>query len=262
MKICKLLLIGFIFLLSCKTIKPVIIESNELSIGKIYDSLKVSELRFNTLEIKFNLDYTVSEQSMSLKGNIRMLHDSLIWVSLSPGLGIEAVRFMCNPDSLFILDRINRDSTKGTFKYLKETKKIDIDFKSLQAILLNNFFVYPSVNNEREEFINTFTIKNDSTALTIYRKSASSVESLVNINRKKYKITDYFLSDIQNIRNLNIKYFSENIDLETGLPKQIRIGSNNAGKFMNIELNYTRITQNSELSYPFKVPSGYRIIVY
>jgi hypothetical protein len=247
---------------SCKTIKPVISDEKELNLSKIYDSLQISEIKFKTLEIKFNVQYTGSDQNLSLKGNLKVLHDSLIWVSLSPGLGIEAARFMCNPDSLFILDRINRDLTKGTYKYLKETKRIDIDFKSLQAILLNRFFVYPSVTNERDEFINTFTIKNDSTALTVYRKSSTAIENMVNINRMNYKVMDYFISDIPNMRNLSIKYSIDNVDHDNGLSKFIKIVSNSEGKFLNIEINYTKITKDELITFPFNVPLSYKIIVY
>ena len=236
-------------------------EKSDNSLLKIYDSLKLAEFPFTTIEIKFNVQYSNTLENISLKGNLKILKDSIIWASLSPGLGIEAARFMCNPDSLFILDRINKELTKGTYKYLKDVKKIDIDFRSLQAILLNQFFIYPSVENDKDEFLNTYSIKNDSTALTIYRKSYSSVENIVNIDRSAFRVKDYYLSDIPNMRSLKINYSPEKHNI-VNLPKEIRIYSSSQGKFMNIEISYVKISKDDNITFTFNVPASYKVILY
>ncbi|NJO89334.1 MAG: DUF4292 domain-containing protein [Chloroflexia bacterium] len=41
-----------------------------------------------------------STKTITLKGNLRIQKDSLIWISLS-GFGIEAARLKCTKDSVF-----------------------------------------------------------------------------------------------------------------------------------------------------------------
>ncbi len=252
---------GF-FMNSCKTIKPITTVKVGNNLENIYDSLKQAEFNFKTLNIKFNVKYEKKSQSMSLKGNLKILKDSIIWVSLSPGLGIEAARLMCTKDSVFFLDKMGGSLTKGKYEYLKNLYKIDVDYNSLQAILTNNFFIYPSVLNEKKEFLEKFSIAKDSVELAVYRKDDYSVENLVNIEKSIYRISSYMINDVPNKRNLFVNYQSKNnLDVKN-FPGSISIKSTNEDKFLNLELDYTKITLNEDLTFSFKVPKDFKVILH
>ncbi len=259
------LLSGFILstivmALSCKPIKNFtsVVKSNTLE--SVYDSVKLSEPDYKTLNIKFNVKYEKKSQTMSLKGNLKILKDSLIWVSLSPGLGIEAARLMCTGDSIFLLDKLNESLTKGKYSYLNNLYKLDVDFFSLQSILTNAFFIYPTGKNEKDEFLNSFLVHKDSVDLSVYRKSAEMVENLVVINKKSFDIISYFINDITNKRSLSIKY-ANSAKNQNAFPDLIAIKSNSGEKFLFVDIEYTKVSLNEELTFSFKVPSYYRIIV-
>jgi len=252
---------GF-FMNSCKTIKPVTQATKGSNLANIYDSLKLAEFQFKTLNVKFNIKYEKKTQSMSLKGNMKILKDSIIWISLSPGLGIEAVRLMLTKDSVFLLDKLNGSLTKGRYSYIKNLYKIDVDYNSLQAILTNNFFIYPSVKNERNEFTNKFNISKDSIELAVYRKDDLMVENLVNIQKSIYRINSYMINDVPNRRNLFVNYQSKAVHGQKNFPGSITIKSTNEDKFLNLDLDYTKVTLNEDLTFAFKVPQDYRIIVH
>jgi hypothetical protein len=258
-RIIVILLCLGVLISSCRTIKPVVINKGS-SIENIYDSLKLSEPNYKSLNIKFSVKYQKKSESMSLKGNLKILKDSIIWVSLSPGLGIEAVRLMCTKDSVYLLDKLNGSLTKGKYEYLKTLYKIDVDYHSLQSILTNNFFIYPSVNNEKNEFIKNFIISKDSVELAVYRKDNSQVENLVNINRKNYVINSYVINDVPNRRNLAVNYQMKGN--QKSFPGSINIRSQNEDKFLLIDLDYTKITLDEELTFSFKVPKDYKVIVH
>ena len=251
-----------IFMNSCKTIKPVTHATKGSNLGNIYDSLKLAEFNFKTLNIKFNVKYEKKTQSLTLKGNLKILKDSIIWISLSPGLGIEAARLMLTKDSVFLLDKLNGSLTKGKYTYLKNLYKVDVDYNSLQAILTNNFFIYPSVSNEKNEFTNRFHISKDSIELAVYRKDELSVENLVNIQKSVYRINSYLINDVPNRRSLNVNYQSKASHDQKNFPGSITIKSVNENKFLNIDLDYTKVTLNEDLTFSFKVPQDYRVIVH
>jgi hypothetical protein len=245
---------------SCKTLKSPVKKDNKLSVGKIYDSLEVATPVYSTLDVKFNLKYTTSKQAIDLKGTLKIANDSLIWISLGPGLGIEGVRFMCNKDSLYILDRVNKTYRKGNYNYIKENWKIDIDFNILQSILSGKFFLYPDVLNAKNEFISTFNIKNDANELIVYRKNSNNVENLLKIDQNMFKITEYLINDVNAKRNLTIIYTYQKLNSGFQFPKSIEIRSLNAGQLINVNLEYTKVQVNNNLSFSFSVPSSYSII--
>jgi hypothetical protein len=257
----SIVLVASISFTACKTVKPVVNVVKSNSLEYIYDSLKLSEFDYKNLNIKFNAKYEKKSQTMSLKGNLKIIKDSVIWVSLSPGLGIEAVRLMCTKDSIYLLDKLNGSLTKGKYEYLKNAYKIDVDYHSLESILTNNFFVYPSTINEKKDFVSTYSISKDSIDLAVYRKNTDMVENLININRNSYKVSSYMINDVPNKRNLSVKYgYSDNKD-KNSLPSTVNIKSLNADKFLFIDLEYTKIAINEDISILFKVPSDYKVIV-
>jgi len=261
-KVCLCLAIGFgVFLTSCKTIKPIKGNKKITSIESIYDSLKLSEFEYKNLNIKFNISYKKKETVTSLKGNIKILKDSIIWVSLSPGLGIEAARFMCTKDSVYFMDKMGGSVTKGKYAYIKKLYKIDVDFNSLQAILTNNFFIYPAASNEKNEFLNNFKISKDSLELGVYRKNDELVENLINIERAKFRINSYLINDVPHRRSLVVKYSRKAGDEPKTLPGFINIKSQNEDKLMVMDIEYTKVTVNGDLTFSFNVPSSYKVIV-
>jgi hypothetical protein len=260
-KLFSVYIIAFLILsFSCKPIKNVtsVVKSNTLE--SVYDSLKISEPDYKTLNIKFNVKYEKKSQTMSLKGNCKILKDSIIWVSLSPGLGIEAARLMCTRDSIFLLDKLNESLTKGKYSYLNNLYKLDVDFNSLQSILTNAFFVYPSKAEEKADFLKTFSVYKDSIDLSVYRKSEEMVENLVVIKKKSFDIKSYFINDISNKRSLSIKY-NNSENNQNVFPDLIAIKSMSGEKFLFVDLEYTKVALNDELTFSFKVPSDYRVIV-
>jgi hypothetical protein len=244
------------FSLSCKTVKKLNKTQKGISIENVYDSLNLASPVYNKLEIKFNLDY----ENTSLKGSLKMAKDSIIWISLSPGLGFDVARIMFNKDSIFILDMLNKTYTTGDYAYIKNKWKIDADFNSLQSILVGKFFIYPNVNDEKKEFISTYNIKKDSSELEIYRKTGVNVENLLKIDRQKYKIDEYVINDITEMRNLTIKYSFSRLEEGFEFPKKISLKSNNAGKFLNIDINYTKVTINGNPKFSFSVPASYSTV--
>lgn len=247
---------------SCKTIR---IEKNSkkvLTISQIYDSIQSSKLEYESLNAKFSVKYTTKSKSLSLKGNVRILKDSLIWVSLSPGLGIEAVRMMCTRDSIFLLDRINKSLTKGKYDYLNKLWKIDVDYNSLQSIITNQFFIYPVATNEKDEFIKNFSIRNDSSNISLYRKTPQSVENLVKFPIRSFIMNEYLLNDVPNLRSLNVNYTTGSFEGINYFPEVVDISSTNSGKNIQVTLNYTKVTLNESLNFSFSVPSSYRLIVH
>lgn len=96
----------------------------------------------------FDYNYLTSRARVSLeeqngrttKGtlNIRAKKDSIIWFSLTPGLGIEAARGIVTLDDIKIKDRINGKDIDMTFAQFEESYGIKLSLDLFQNILFGN----------------------------------------------------------------------------------------------------------------------------
>jgi len=262
MKLNYYLLTFLSLIFSCKSTSR--ISKKQMSeLAAVYDSISNNYLDYKTLYIKSSLKYKNEKKSMKLKTSIKILKDSLIIVSLSPGLGIEAARIKFTKDSIYIMDRLSSHLTKASYKYLLDSMNVSVDFADIQAILTNELFVYPKDKSTevKEQFIYNYSIRSQVNDLLLYRKTASNIEQLIAVDRGDYHVKGVKITEIDKKRYLNIQFidlFSE--DFKT-IPKSISIVSFAAGKNTTIDLNYSKVIKNKQLTFSFKVPSKYKVSV-
>ncbi len=134
-----LLLLVPVFLTGCSPARkamraPIKEEGADFLFGK----LKEKELKFSWFSAKFSAEYSNKGKKNSFSGQIRIRKDSLIWISLTPMLGIEAVRLMISQDSVKLINRLNDTYFVGDYEYVNKFLNTNIDYDLLQAILLGN----------------------------------------------------------------------------------------------------------------------------
>jgi len=249
-----------LFSFSCKTIKKTTVVKPASNLEKIYDDLISGNPDFQTMEIKMALSFDDGKKNIDLKGTIKLAKDSIIWVSLSPGLGIEAARLKCTKDSVFIMDRINKTLRASDYKYINKNWNVDVDFGSLQSILTGRFFIYPTVDDPKEEFVSNFKVLSDSSVIKVYRKDIRNIENLLKIVPEQKKVTNFLINDGNALRSLSINYLFANSVGSYLWPSKIEIKSFGSQKLVNITLDYSRIQLNTNPSFPFSVPSSYSLL--
>ena len=256
----------FIFLIfsslvfSCKT-KRKLQKNESTQLLQIYDSIVNKYIDYETLLIKSSIKYENVKRKLNLKATVKLKKDSLIIISLSPGLGIELARIKFTMDSIFVLDRLSSQLTRGDYQFIEKTYKINITYADIQSILTNQLFIYPRNHNSLEdEFVKGFHFGTGSKRLDIYRKTDNSVENLISLDEQTYFVKKYIINDIPNKRNLSILFEDTYSDELKSLPKRVSITSSVDGKFNRIKLNYSKVSKNKKFNFSFKVPSKYKII--
>ena len=73
-----------------------------------------------------------------MNANIRIKKDSIIWISLKAPLGIEVLRTMITPDSIYFMNRMNKTYFIKPVSHLKEVVNTNINFFQLQEILFSS----------------------------------------------------------------------------------------------------------------------------
>lgn len=90
-----------------------------------------------TAKVKVSL--TRGEQNISTNGMLRMRYDDVIQLTLvDPILGITEVgRMELSPDSMLIIDRINKRYVSTQYDQFSATKSRNIDFNTIQELFWN-----------------------------------------------------------------------------------------------------------------------------
>jgi hypothetical protein len=114
--------------------KPNLYTSNE-----IMQEFSPSYFEFNYLSAKGRIVLEEANGKIT-KGtiNLRAKNDSIIWFSITPGLGLEAMRGMITTDKIRIKDRLNGDDINFSFKEIEDRFNLNLSFTLLQNLLYAN----------------------------------------------------------------------------------------------------------------------------
>ncbi len=258
-----------IFLTSCAGIKVTRRHRiKKLNVEKIYSRVKANEVSYNTFSIKFAAKLNLDEKNNSISGVLRIKKDSAIWMSISPGFGVEIVRVLLTPDSVKMINRLNSTYFAGDYHYLNNLLNFNFDYNTVQSIFTNTFFSYHS--NNINQGLNNFTSKIDTDgyflqSLPIDLQNDTNVImpgviQQILINPDAYKIYKILLIDYLRKRNFEIR-FSDYIDVQNNkLPQNLSFTFTNRNKKSEINIKYNKITVDKNVRMPFKISKKYKQI--
>jgi hypothetical protein len=265
----KILLIFTVLLMlaSCKTTRTVSRGPlKEEGPENLYSKLKENELHFEWLSAKFDASYTDQNGKTDFKGQIRVRKDSLIWVTISPALGIEAIRMVVTNDSVKYFNRLNKEYFAGDYQLVSQFLQIDIDFDILQALILGNDFQFYETNSFRASIDNQ-EYKLSTTGRRKMRKEAedandTSIVLLQNIwlNPESFKITRVDVKEFgKDNRKLEATY-GEFVSLDgESYPSALNFNITAESPF-SLRLSYSKMELNNPMSFPFTIPGSYKRI--
>src|SRR5687767_7065123 len=110
------------------------------SIATVMENIRKNHIDFNTFSAKIKVDYADSRgRQPDVNAFVRIKKDSLIWISVNATfLNVEAFRILISKDSVWILNKLQKQVEFHSLDYLEEIAKIPLDFKTLQDLIVGN----------------------------------------------------------------------------------------------------------------------------
>jgi hypothetical protein len=225
--------------------------------------LKEKQLKFDWFSAKFSAEYTNKGKNTSFNGQIRIRKDSMIWISLTPMLGIEALRVMITQDSVKMMNRLNDTYFLGDYQYLNRFLNTNIDFDLMQAFLLGNDLQFyedgkfsASVDHDQYKLSTVERRK-----LKKYvRENQENVKVLIQniwLDPVSFRITQ---TDVKEVRRDNIKLESSYSNFELVddqlFPRKM-VYAIRAENTILVKADFSKMTRNTPLLFPFKIPASY-----
>ncbi len=252
---------------SCKTKRYIYKEPiKEEGPEYLFDQLSKNELKFESFAAKFNIDYIHDKKKTEFKGQIRILKDSVIWVSFSPALGIEMARLMITNDSVKFMNRLDKTYFIGDYEFVNDFLETNIDFDILQSFIIGNDF----------QFYDKTKFKASIDGMK-YRLTTMERSQLKKYVRKKEKYPKVFIQTIwlnpatfkisrimiKEIKKQNKKLEANYSDFENIheqlFPLELKFDLTAEEKF-EVFVKYSRINLNEDLKFPFRIPGKYQRI--
>lgn len=92
-----------------------------------------------------------------LSGQLRMRHDSLIWLSVTATMGVEVLRAKVSNDSIWLINRLEKTYLAEPLDTLSTQLGMPLSLPLLQILLLDNNQGLPPVENQTVQ-LKTFLI--------------------------------------------------------------------------------------------------------
>jgi hypothetical protein len=209
------------------------------------------KINFNTFAAKVKVEYQdVKGKQPNITAYIRIIKDSLIWISgYATVFNVEAFRVLINKDSVFVLDKINKEVQLRSIDYLQEVTQIPFDFKTLQNLLIGNpiFFSDRVVSyKEKENTVLVATIGN-------------FFKHLLTINKSTGLLMHSKLDDVDITRNrtadITYEKYENNAGFNFSTYREITVSEKNK---LDIQLNFKQYEFNKELQIIFSIPKNYK----
>ncbi len=242
----SILLISLIILPGCKRLQLTIQSYHQPGTKQIISQAKQRTPDFESLSNRAKIVWTQSGSTKNLKANIRIRKDSVIWISVTATFGFEVLRLVMTPDSVKLLDKINKKYYLKPISYVGDITGTPLNYHIFQSI-----FVGRLINDNDKEMsslisTNEFTLKSEDSTLLIHTL----------IDKETFLINRVTLLDIRYKRQLVMDYSEyDNFDdkLFSTFRQLIISGEANA----NATIDISKVKFNQQLRYPFKANANY-----
>lgn len=212
----------------------------------------LEEIDFEYLSTTTKFKYKDGQSKQRARANIRIRKDSLIWFTLTNGVGIEGFRGKITRDSLVMIDRINKKVISLSFDSLSERFDFEFNFDLFQAVLVGNLPVDVSEADVLSKQSNNYLVTQKAGNLRVQNRISSKSRRLENLKA----------STLESKNTLELKYSDFKLLEEKAFAYKAMmiLTSFKDGKkeeaTIDIEHNRVRI-ESKPLSFPFNIPSRY-----
>lgn len=249
----------------CKTTRtvykaPIKEEGPEYLVAKMSDN----EFRFKALTIKYSASFTQEKKTTDFSGQLRMIKDSTIWISISPALGIEAIRLLITPDSVKYVNRLDKVYFLGDYAILHRFLDASIDFDILQALIIGNDFQFYEDASFRAS-IDNLEYKLSTTGRRKVAKEAGATGDnpliLVQniwLNPENFKITRADLKEYLKDNKKLLAAYSDFQTVDDGglLPGKLLFSIISSGQ-IDLAISFNRVSMERDVTFPFNIPEKY-----
>lgn len=247
-------------------------KKKDLKVNKtefLFNQLAANEFNFEHLALKASVQLYQNGKKTPFKANIRIRRDSIIWVSITPALGIEVARVMITKDTVKVLNRIDRNYFIGDYEYINKRFNIDLEFNTIQSILIGNPIAFEkdekvTLSIDKEKYylgnLKKRKVKKVDEKPERIEKQKEEVVSLW-VDQNSFKVRNFIFSDLIANRFLTGKYDKFIAVENQTLPSDLKFDFQSE-KPAKVDLQLSKVSLEGPLKFSFNISSKYEQVFY
>jgi hypothetical protein len=237
--------------IGCKTTKNLTSDltvNPKLSVKQILKNHNKQRANFETLQAKVKIEYTQNTQSISQPVTIRILKDQVIWINAL----LNVVRLKITPNKIQFYNKLDQTYMDSDFSVISNLLGTEFTFDQLQKLLFGELI--------HDFKPNRYIKQRDLKSYALSLKRPSVLEVMYKINPSYFKLNSQTIQNRSNNQVLQVNYKAYQSVSGLVLPKAIHVLAQQNLEQVEVKLNIKSLSLNSPLRFPFKVPSGYKLI--
>jgi len=176
-----------------------------------------------------------------------------IWVSVRPALGIEVIRLILKPDSVWMISRPSKNYWSGTWDQLQKSLQLDLDYRWFEDALLHGHgSLIEGLQRARIEYP-----KAGSDSL-VFTKGVDSSLSTVSVRWGKFPAKIHHLSMQSRRGNLDVEYLQSIEVASVALPSKMSLALHAPGHKALLRMHWKTPALEAVALPPIKIPTDYR----
>jgi len=240
-----LLFLCLILLTACKTVKTS--DGTALRVRSanfLVKKLDQQRLEAEWMTAKVRLKLSDNGSTTRANADIRMRKDSVIWMSVKK-FGIEGARVLITTDSVYLINRLEREYIVRDFSFIESEFNLPASFKTLQDFILGNVF-----------FMTRENIKSDISD-DAYHLTASDATPFTNeywLDATDFNLEKMYFNDQRHQRKLTVEQ-SEYLPVGEVIAfphrRVVEMQSQQTGT-VSVELDLSKVKFNQSANMPFR----------
>ncbi|MEA5128859.1 MAG: DUF4292 domain-containing protein [Proteiniphilum sp.] len=255
--ICLLSAVAFT---ACKPKQKIVYSTSpveEKANHELFNDVIACEFPYRTFSAKLNMGMTSGTKSYNSRANLRIIKDEALQISIQPLFGVEMFRLYINPDTLFLLDRMNKRYVLESFSTLKELYPVGFDYYTMQSLFTNALFVSGKDKIDAADY-DTFSYNraSDQYYHMMAQDADSGIDYAFTVNGDD-RITSTYL--MQSEKKLYMQWEYHNFVMLNNVvfPHKINMTFSSASRKTNAELVFSDVVTNTPLQLELNIPSNY-----
>lgn len=236
---------------SCKSKKILSeIADENLSVRQVVTQHQMAEPDFTTLASRIQINYEDGQSKQRLNANIRMKKDEIIWITASV-LGVTVAKALLTPDSVSVYESISKSYFEGDYTLIRDWLGVDLNFQQAQALLLGQATVELKPNAIYKSTADNKYILEPKVHNPSYKQSLA-------IYPHNFKIANQTIEKFGQRRIFTLNYGAYQKIENSYYPIDINFQNIDNDKIMRLHLHVRKVDVNPKLSFPYRIPSGYK----
>ena len=236
-----LFIVAIALFVNCRSTKTIIDNEPELPVVVV----EPSDFEFHTISRNFIVK--VEGFNMTLNGQLRVKHDSIIWFTLSKM--VEIGRAKLTQDSVFAYLKIQNKYFAGSYADLFKTLGVAIDYQTLQALLLGNDMKTRNLENEIPTVSGDMIRYN----LRCAKTGVPTIIQTIGINADNKKIVENVINVVNNA-SLQLRYSAFERLSNQQLATKIDVSFVNKTTKADVVITFGKTLIDQDITFPYKVP--------